>query len=407
MTQNTALAAGGTIINRTWKNVASRIPLSIRPKKDEIQFVSHGVLTLGVEIELQIIDPQSCNLTPRAEELLKASAHLKKVKPELHLNTIEVNTDKCNTVHDVEKDLNETFDGLDLVTDQLGVALATTASHPIAKYSDCIIFPNDRYMDLIDRNQWLTRRLNIFGMHVHIGMASGDDAIFFNNFFMNFLPHLLALSASSPFWQGTDTGLSSCRATAYEALPTAGQPYPVRNWRDFENLYESLKKCGSIKQLKDLWWDVRPSPGYGTLELRICDGCSTLYESLAIVAFVHALAHWFADHGSWFEFANNPPLWISRENKWRVMRHGLDAELVMNIDGKTKPIRDDMREWVEKLMPYAKKLGYQEYLADLLMMVERGPSADRQRAVFKHTGSLEDVVRLNMREFRARRPEWA
>ncbi|HEU5047321.1 MAG TPA: YbdK family carboxylate-amine ligase [Rickettsiales bacterium] len=402
--ENTTLAAG---INRTLKNVASKLPRPLRPKKDEIEFVSNGVLTLGVEIELQLIDPQTCNLAQRAEELLKASSHLKNVKPELHLSTVEINTDICANVQDVERDLRATMDGLDIITDQLGIELAATAVHPIAKYSDSIIFPNERYLDLIDRNQWLTRRLNIFGVHVHIGMRSGDESIYFNNFFINFLPHLLALSASSPFWQGADTGLSSCRATAYEALPTAGQPYPVRNWKDFENLYETLKKCGSIKQLKDLWWDLRPSPGYGTLELRISDGCSTLYETLAIVAFIHSLAHWFADHGSWYEFGHYPPVWILRENKWRAMRHGLDAELVMNIDGKTRPMREDIREWVEKLKPYAKKLGYQEYLADLLMLVERGPSADRQRAVFKQTGKLEDVVKLNVREYRNRKPEWA
>jgi carboxylate-amine ligase len=405
MTQHIARAQSSPI-GRRWKNIASRLSLVSDKAKDEIDFRSNGVLTLGVEIELQMIDPQTLNLASRAEELLKETQHLRKVKPEFYLSTVEINTDKCTTVQEVERDLRETINGLIPIGDELGIAFSTTGSHPFAKYSDCIISPTERYQEMIDRNQWLTRRMTVYGLHVHLGMESGDDCIRYNNFFMYFLPHLLALSGSSPFWQGTDTGLASCRPTTYEALPTAGQPYHVRNWNDFEHLYESLKKCGSIKVLKDLWWDLRPSPGFGTLEIRVCDGCATLYETLAITAFIHLLAHWFADHGSWMESVNYPPRWLSRENKWRVMRYGLDAELVMNTDGKTKFLREDMAEWIEKLQPYAKKLGYKTYLAHLNTLLEKGTSSERQRRVFQQTQSLEEVVKLTIREFFSQKPEW-
>lgn len=375
--------------------------------KDEIEFQTAGTLTLGVEIELQLIDKTTLNLLPRAEELLKATTHLPRVKPEFYLSTIEINTNKCNTVQEVESDFRETITGITPVVDKLNIALSTTGAHPFAKYSDCIISQSERYQELIDRNQWLTRRMTVYGLHVHIGMASGDDCIRFNNFFMYFLPHLLALSSSSPFWQGVDTGLSSCRPTTYEALPTAGQPYHVRNWKDFESLYESLKKCGSIKTLKDLWWDMRPSPGYGTLEIRVCDGCATLYEVLAITAFIHSLAHWFNDNGSWLESVNYPPRWISRENKWRVIRYGLDADLVINIDGRTRLLRDDVKEWVEKVKPYAEKLGYQGYLANLLTLMERGTSSERQRRVYNKTESFEAVMHHNLKEFLTQQPQWS
>ena len=405
MKQNASLAHS-SLISRIWQSVASRLSLAPRSKKDEIEFQSNGVLTLGVEIELQLIEKATLNLAPRADELLKATQHLKKVKPEFYLITVEVNTDKCITVLDIEQDLQSTLTELNPLAEKLGVALSTTGVHPFAKYSDCIISPTERYQELIDRNQWLTRRMTVYGLHVHLGMASGDDCIRYNNFFMYFTPHLLALSASSPFWQGADTGLSSCRPTTYEALPTAGQPYHVRNWKEFENLYESLKKCGSINTMKDLWWDLRPSPGYGTLEIRVCDGCATLYETLAITAFIHALAHWFADRGSWLESVNYPPRWLSRENKWRVIRYGLDAELVMNTNGKTKRLRDDIEEWVEKLNPYAEKLGYQIYLSNLLALLEKGVSSERQRRVFQKTGSLEALVQFNIKEFSTQKPEW-
>ncbi len=172
--------------------------------KDEIEFQSAGVLTLGVEIELQMLDPETLNLTPRAEELLHATKHLPRVKPEFYLSTVEINTEKCFNVHEVEIDLRETLDQLEPVARELGVAFSSTGAHPFAKYSDCIISPTERYQELIDRNQCLTRRMTVYGLHVHLGMESGDDCIRFNNFFMNFLPHLLALSSSSPFWQGTD-----------------------------------------------------------------------------------------------------------------------------------------------------------------------------------------------------------
>ena len=375
-------------------------------KPDEIAFQSNGVLTLGVEIELQLINPESGNLYSCAESLLAASAALPKVKPEFYLSTIEINTEKCYNVQQVETDLKSTVSGLLPVAKEMGIEFSTTGCHPFAKYSDCIISPTERYQELIDRNQWLTRRMTVYGLHVHLGMASGDECIRFNNFFLYFLPHLLALSASSPFWQGVDTGLSSCRPTTYEALPTAGQPYHVRDWHDFEHLYHSLKACESIRSLRDLWWDLRPSPGYGTLEIRVCDGPATLEEALAITAFIHVLAHWFRDNGSWLESVNYPTGWVSRENKWRVIRYGLDAELVMNTSGKIQLLRNDLELWLRRLEPYSAKLGYRKYIRDLQRLIERGNSSERQRRVFARTGSLEEVVRFNVAEFLHQSPLW-
>lgn len=373
-------------------------------EENEIYFRSNGILTLGVEVELQLIDAINYNLCSRAEEVLEATTHLKKVKPEFYLSTLEINTDKCYSVQNVENDLYETLAHLQPVTKELNLLLSTTGSHPFSKYSDWIISPTARYQELIDRNQWLTRRMSVFGLHVHLGMSSGEDCIRFNNFFMYFLPHLLALSSSSPFWQGIDTGLSSCRPTTYESLPTAGQPYHVQKWQDFKHLYKTLKSCGSIKSLKDLWWDLRPSPGFGTLEIRVCDGAATLSETLAIVAFIHTLAYWFSDNGSWLESVAYPPYWLSRENKWRAIRYGLDAELVMNTDGKIKLMRNDLEEWIEKLQPYIKQLDYQHYFSTLQTLLTRGTSSERQRKVFTQTNCFKEVVKHNINEFLQQEP---
>jgi carboxylate-amine ligase len=231
------LQKSATFLRKLRRTFASDAP------QDELRFLTAGVLTLGVEIELQLINPATHNLVPRAQELLDAGQQLKKLKPEFYLSTVEINTDKCDDVQCVERDLAQSLDELQRLSRALGMEFATTGCHPFARYTDCVITPSARYAELIDRNQWLTRRMTVYGLHVHVGMASGDDCIRFSNFFLHFLPHLLALSASSPFWQGDDTGLASCRPATYEALPTAGQPYPVQNWHEFETLYRTLKKC--------------------------------------------------------------------------------------------------------------------------------------------------------------------
>lgn len=390
---------------KTWHKI-QRV-FSTRSEPEEIQFQPSEELTLGVEVEIQLMDKETLNLTSRAEEMLEALASNPKVKPEFYLSTIEANTGICRTVAEVEKDLSATIAEISRVAHEKNILLASTGCHPFARYSDCIIPDTERYRELIDRNQWLTRRMTVYGLHIHLGMKSGDDCIRFHNFFMHLLPHLLALSGSSPFWQGEDTGLASCRPSTYEALPTAGQPYSgVHLWADFEKLYHTLKACGSIRSLKDLWWDLRPSPGFGTLEIRVCDGLPSLAGTVGLVAFVHALAHWFRDHGDWMAHVPRPESWIARENKWRVMRHGLAADLVMNNEGVTKPIRQDIEEWLSKLAPYISNLGYERYMETLNAILEQGTSSERQRDVYRSTGSLVAVAQHNADEFSAGKPLW-
>lgn len=378
----------------------------IKGAVEEIKFQSHGDLTIGAEVEFQIIDPDTLNLVSKAEALLKTGGAFKNLKREFYLSTIEVNTEKCHDVLEIEKDLKGSFEVLEDIGKRHNVLFSTTGCHPFSRYSDCVITPSPRYSELIDRNQWLSRRMTVYGLHVHLGMKTGDDCIRFNNFFLQFIPHFVALSASSPFWQGEDTGLASCRPTTYEALPTAGQPYLVSNWREFEQLYCTLKKCNAIRSMKDLWWDMRPSPGYGTLEIRVCDGLATLKETAAITAYIHLLAHWFNDHGEWMEQVSPPSHWLARENKWRVMRYGLDAQLVISLDGNTRSVRDDIELWLGKVAGYAESLGYVAYMETIKDILAKGNSSQRQRIIYEDTGSLKKVVKHNIEEFTQRKPLW-
>lgn len=372
-----------------------------------LPFASHSKrFTLGVEIELQVLSQETLLLTPRANEIIGSSAN-PKFKQEFFQSTLELVTDVCDDVHEVKADLGQSITQAFAECNDLGLALAATGTHPLADYRERLITSSERYHQLIDRNQWLTRRMAVYGMHVHVGMSSGDDCIAYNNFLISFIPHILALSASSPFWQGMYTGLASCRPTTYEALPTAGTPYFVDNWDEFEALYNVLVRSDSIQSVRDLWWDIRPSPALGTLEVRCCDQPATLAEVLAITSFIQLLARWFEEHRhEWLPVKTHLDPWILRENKWRAMRSGVDATLIINEKGDLKSLKDDILQWVERLKPYADRLGYDEYLTTITEILAYGNSAKRQHHIFTESHDLMQVVQHNVSEFQKGTPDF-
>jgi carboxylate-amine ligase len=374
---------------------------------NDLQFnSSERELSMGVELELQVLDQKNLLLTPRAAEIIESIGD-DAFKQEFFQSTIEIITGVCNTVQDVEKDLKRSIIKAREASAPLGLTLASTGTHPLADYRDRLVTPSPRYHELIDRNQWLIRRMAVYGMHIHLGMKSGEDCIRFNYFFMHVLPHILSLSGSSPFWQGMYTGLSSCRPTTYEALPTAGMPYLVKDWKEFQKLYNFLLRSKAIHSMKDLWWDLRPSPQIGTLELRFCDEPATLAEALGIAAFVHALAHWFRDHEEEWTKSHTPlKRWIFRENKWRAIRFGLNAEIVTSKNGKTTVLRKDIKSWLRSVEPYIKQLGYGHYISVIEGVLEKGNSSDRQHAIFTKSDNLMEVLRHNVSEFETGVPNW-
>ncbi|HPH45523.1 MAG TPA: YbdK family carboxylate-amine ligase [Chryseolinea sp.] len=374
------------------------IDLPFEPSKTE--------LSLGVELELQVLDAESLLLTPRAAEIID-QVQRENFKKEFFQSTLEIVTGICNTVREVETDLERLIQKVHKGSEFLKLRLGSTGTHPLADYRDRLVTPSSRYDELIDRNQWLIRRMAVYGMHIHIGMISGESCIRYNYFYMHFLPHIMALSASSPFWQGMDTGLSSCRPTTYEALPTAGMPYLVKSWEEFQKLYGFLIQSKAITSIRDLWWDLRPSPQLGTLELRFCDEPASLREALGIVAFVHVLAHWFRDHeAEWAQSNSTLKHWIFRENKWRALRFGLQAEIIVSRNGKTKLLSRDIKDWLKILEPYSKQLKYEEYLSVVHEIVEKGNSSDRQHAIYVKSNDLMEVVKHNVKEFELGFPEW-
>lgn len=364
-------------------------------------------LTLGVEVELQLINADSLHLVPKAPFILKKIKH-PRITKEMFRSTIELVTDVCKDVHEARKDLNELESLIRPIAKEMNIRFAGTGTHPTALYTERQISPVQRYQDLLDRNQWLIRRMAVYGLHVHVGMRDGDHCIRFMNFFSRMVPHLIALSASSPFWRGMDTGLAAVRPTTYEAHPTSGQPVHVTSWNAFENLYDEMILTKSIESMKDIWWDIRPSPGYGTMEIRICDGLATKYELDSIVAFIHALAGWYEDHMDEYErlYGDRPVQWILRENKWRAIRFGLNAELISHADLKPHLLREDTEEWLLKIQPYFEKYKYDTFKEGIHNILNRGNSAQRQRSVMTKTGQIKEVVKSILNEYDAGTPDW-
>ena len=365
-------------------------------------------LTLGVEMEIQLMDQGTLRLTPQAPEILKMIDH-KRLTKEMFRSTLELITGVCEDVHKVHDDLGYTLREVKVACNSKNILLAGTGTHPTANYNNRILSDTARYHELQDRNQWLIKRMAVYGLHVHIGMRDGDECIRFNNFFLQFIPHLIALSASSPYWRGQDTGLAASRPTTYESHPTSGIPVIVGNWKEFQELYGLLVKTQSVQSMKDIWWDIRPSPGYGTLEIRICDGPATLLELESIVAWIHMLAHWYNDHAQEFDAMNmqKPREWVLRENKWRAIRYGIEARIIGHEDLEQINLRDSIASWLNKLEPYSRKYGYAKYLDTLHHIIEKGNSSTRQKRIMASTGDIAEVIKHNIAEFEMAEPIWS
>jgi carboxylate-amine ligase len=369
-----------------------------------LTFTLSPELTLGVEVELQVLDATSRDLTPAAPQLLEGLGSRPDVRPEIFQAMLEVSTPVCRTAADARASLARVLADVRAAAEPLGLRLAAAGSHPFAKHRDRLVYPAERYQHLIDRNRWIARRLMVFGLHVHVGLRDGPEAQAVINGLLPYLGHLLALSASSPFWQGNDTGLASSRITIFEALPTAGHPCTFADWDEFVRVYDAMVTSGAIGSIKDIWWDVRPHPDYGTIEVRVCDGCPTLSETVALVALVHALAAWLAERHRRGERFAPPPEWLLRENKWRASRWGLEADIVTDPSGRRRPLRDDLRDLLAELAPYATQTGCVTELQTVRAMLERPPSYERQRLLHERHRSLVDVADALVEELATDRP---
>jgi carboxylate-amine ligase len=389
------------------KKQAAAVAHEFRDIDRQLLFANSDPLTLGVEFELALIDPATLKPAPVADEVMN-ELNRPGLRKELFRHMVEMTTPEiCRDTHEIGAQMSASLEALLEAADKRGLLVTGTGRPPSILLADCQRIEDARYDYLEEGRKVLNQRFGTLGMHIHIGMESAEKCIRYHNFYMHFLPHMIALAASSPFEDGVDTGLASIRPTIAESLPVAGMPYSFGTWQEYVALCHAMYRAGSIRNLKDLWWDLRPSPKFGTLELRVCDQLSNLGEALAIVSFVHALGRWFEDNQSWLDEMPRPSGWRLRENKWRAMRYGVAAQLVVNKQGDTQAVADDIRKWLDRIQPQYERMNYHAHRETLLKMLANGNSAARQQKLWAATGSIADVTKFNCRELRNGMPLWS
>lgn len=362
---------------------------------DTVDFTSNTRPTLGVELELALVDAETMALSNSIEQVLPKVPDWMagSVKSELMQSYVELNTDVCRTVDAAQLDLQEKLAVLEDVADDLGLLLYWSGTHPFSHWLDQKVTPSERYERLVESLQDMARQLVCFGLHVHVGVDSGDKAVMICDRIMRHLPTLLALSSNSPWWDGRVSGLRSHRAKIMEGLPTAGLPPLMRNWSEYVWLVRHLIETGFIYSIREIWWDVRPHHNFGTVEVRMCDIPGNLEDSLALAAFIQCLIKALSDEIDRGTYQHDCHPMMVRQNKWRASRYGLDAELIDPLSFEPRGAREVVSRLVDDLRPVGDELGCAAWLERLLAMAA-GPSwADRQLAVLQETGSAEEVVR--------------
>ena len=357
--------------------------------------VARPSLNIGIEEEYQTIDPTTRDLRShiQAEIIQKGKTLLaERVKPEMHQSVIEIGTGVCPNIKEAKAEIRSIRQQIIGLARQNGLRLAAAGTHPFAQWRDQEIYPDDRYRMIVEDMKMVARANLIFGLHVHIGIEDRETAIQIMNAARYFLPHILALSANSPFWQGMDTGLRSYRCKVFDKFPRTNIPDLYSSWSEFENYVNLLIKTNCMDNAKKIWWDIRPHPNFPTLEFRICDIPMRVDETIAIAALCQAIvAKLYRLHEQNLSFRHYSRALIM-ENKWRAARYGLGGKLIDFGKQSEVPVRDLIYEILEFVNDVTGELDSKEEIAYITRILDEGNGADRQLRVFGETGDLNQVV---------------
>jgi len=366
----------------------------------KIDFHRNDRPTIGIELELGLLDAETLALTSAYGLLnarLTAEGHQQEecsnFKPELMQCVLEINTGICETVSEAEQDLRGKIAIVENACDALGLRLWWGATHPFSSWEDQRITPDDRYLMLVNLLQEMARRLVTFGLHVHVGVDSGDKAVMICDRIMRHLPTLLALSVSSPFWEDRRTGLQSHRSKVMEGLPTAGLPTLMRNWSEYVWLVNHMIETGFINTVREIWWDVRPHHNFGTVEVRVCDMPGNLQDTLALASLIQCLVKALSDeidHGTYQH--DSHPMMV-QQNKWRAARFGNQAKLVDTNTYRSASVTDTVKSLMQKLKNTAAELACEHYLDHCLTMARTPSAAQRQLDILAETNDKQEMVR--------------
>ena len=358
--------------------------------------------TIGVEEEFQIIDPVTCELRSHVMHIVSAASPdiIEQVKGEMHQSIVETGTKICENVSELRIEMHRTRGELVAAAERAGLQVAAAGTHPFSSWIDQVISPGERYENIVEELQQLARSLLIFGMHIHVAMPDKQTTIDMMNMVRYFLPHLLALSTSSPFWMGRNTGLKSFRTTVFRRFPRTGVPEQFESWSAYENFVNLLVKLNCIDNGKKIWWDVRPHPTFGTLEFRMCDVTTKVEEAVAIAALTQALVvklhHLYTRNQSWRIYRRA----LIEENKWRAARYGIEGKLIDFGKEAEVPMTRLIPELLELVDDVVDHLGSRSAVEYVHTILHEGTSAERQLRVFHQTGDLRAVVKHLVEETR-------
>jgi carboxylate-amine ligase len=359
------------------------------------EFTRNEHPSLGVEVELALVDRNTMELRSAIGDVLAGlpAAAADRAKSEFLQCYVEIDTRVCRDVHEAGRDLARTLRAVEAAAGRAGVALFWGGTHPFSRWREQVITPDPRYFRLAEEYQEVVCRPVTFGLHVHVGVPSGDAAVAAMNRLSEHLPLLLALSANSPFWQGRATGLHSHRTDLLETIPTGGLPPVLRTWGEYLALVETFTRSEFIKSAQELWWDIRPNASIGTIEVRICDTPADLDSALALTSLIQCLV---AEPGASRAELTRPSearQLAIRQNRWLARRHGLGARLADLDTGEVRPARDVALRVIDRLGPTAESLGSGAYLDRAAALARRPSGAERQLELFAETGNLSKVVR--------------
>ena len=350
--------------------------------------------TIGIEEEYQVVDPETRELRSYITQILDRGRTIlrEQIKPEMHQSIVEVGTQPCRTIQEARAEVVRLRSTIAALAASHDLKIVAAGTHPISSWMRQEITPFERYKGVVEEMQDLALQLLIFGMHVHVGMPNNNVAIELMNVARYFLPHILALSTSSPFWMGRNTGFKSYRSVIFSNFPRTGIPPSFTSASEFENYVNLLIKTKCIDNGKKIWWDLRPHPTFGTLEFRVCDIATRVDECIALAALIQAVIvklHSMFEKNTTFRVYRRA---VINENKWRAQRWGLDGKLIdfgKRDEVDAKALMHELVAFVDDVVDI---LGSRQDVEYLLKVVEHGTSADRQIAIYKQTNDLKDVV---------------
>ncbi len=363
----------------------------------ELCFTASKPLTIGVELELQILNTRDYNLFRGAQDLVALAdkhPHRGDVKPEITEGMIEISTAEIHQSYaTLAQELVAIRDAMAGFAGRLNLALAGGGTHPFQKWTERRIYPKERFHHLSDLYGYLAKQFTIFGQHIHIGCENGDAAIYLTHALGRYVPHFIALSASSPFQQGVDSSFDSSRLNSVSVFPLSGTMPPVIDWNGFNTYFGEMVDLGIVESMKDFYWDIRPKPEFGTVELRVPDTPLTVERAGQLAAYAQTLACWLFE-----ERSPQPQKDAGRVysyNRFLACRFGFDAQIIEPATRKPISIKDDILRTLESLRAYAKQLGTEQPLQELRTVAASGLNdSQRLRAEYERTGSLADVARF-------------